>query len=317
MGFLRRLAGGSTDRPMEYRWAANGIAIDSDGVSWEAASSPDGRWAILTRDSNDADDQIGYRTSGPGRYRLVEGSLTRCEGRLLRPNDAKAADNGTFLIADWLFTDELACRVCIFDANGGPIVDETYGANVLATCLSDDGRYGAVHLASNPERPEFDDLVKVWDLVAHAPLWSKQLEGGRARSMVLDSTAKFLRAETDGIGWANYDLTTGMTDVAAIRETVLREGDGFEILDLVQEEVSAGPVEEARARDLIAYCESAASKLHDYPNHEARALRMAGEVAHQHGNPSAALPYWDRALALDPKVGVRARAKALRASLPT
>ncbi len=300
---------------MEYHWVGDGIATDSDGQTWVAASSPDGRWAILTRDADDSGDHVGYRSAGPGRYRLVEGSTTRCEGRLLRPNDAKVANDGTFIVADWLFTDELAGRVCIFDMAGTPILDESYGANVLATCLSDDGRFGAVHLASSPDRPDFDELAVVWDLVTPVLLWSKQLEGGRAEAMVIDSTAGLLQAESKRIGWVDYDLRTGATDPRAVLEAILRTGNGFEILDLVQDEVASGPVDRTRAGDLITYCQTAAGKLHDYPNHEARALSIAGEIAEARGDLQAALGLWDRALAIDPKVGVATRAKALRASL--
>lgn len=297
---------------MEYHWISDGIATDSDGQAWVAASSPDGRWAILTRDADDSGDRGGYRSSGPGRYRLVEGTKTRCEGRLLRPNDAKVANDGTFVVADWLFTDDLACRVCIFDMAGTPILDESYDANVLATCLSDDGRFGAIHLASNPDRPDVDELAIVWDLVTPVMLWSKQLEGGRAEALVIDLNAGLLRAETKRIGWADYDLHTGATDIPAVRETILGIGNGFEILDLVQDELASGPVNRLRAGGLITYCETAARKLHDYPNHEARALRMAGEIAEAQGDLQAALGLWDRALAIDPEVGVATRAKALR-----
>lgn len=65
MSFLRRLLGTATDESRAYRGRGDGFASDPDGVYWQVTSSLDGRWAILTRDVDDADRQIGYRTSGP------------------------------------------------------------------------------------------------------------------------------------------------------------------------------------------------------------------------------------------------------------
>ena len=299
---------------MEYRWVGDGAARDSEGNVWEVVSSPDGSWAILTRDADDRYEHVGYRTSGPGRYRLVEGSVTRCQGQLDRPNDARVANNGTFLVSDWLFGDDRRCRVCVFDKAGTPLIDGRYAANVLATGISDDGRFGALQLASNPDAPDFDDRAIVWDLELGITLWSKQLEGGPARTIVLDTAAGVLRSMTSRAGRVEYDLATGSTDIGALRDTFLEQGNGFEVLDLVMDEVATGSVREDRAAVLIAYCEAAAAKLQPYPSHQARALRVAGEIAETQHDPVTALRYWDRALAIDPKVGVRMRAKALRAS---
>ena len=41
------------------------------------------------------------------RYLLLEGSAVTIEGRIQRPNDGKVADNGAFILNDWMFGDAL------------------------------------------------------------------------------------------------------------------------------------------------------------------------------------------------------------------
>lgn len=132
---------------------------------------------------------------------------------------------------------------------------------------------------------------------------------------MIDPGSGVLRANTRSLGTIDYDLVTGETDLDVIRTSLLEHGDGFEVLSLSQEEFASGPLEGSRARVLMAACESAAEKLCGYPSHEARALRLAGEIAEAQRAPADALIYWERALAIDAKVGIAKRAAALRNSI--
>jgi hypothetical protein len=112
---------------------ADGHAETGDGIYWaELSMSPSDTFVLLWRDATDDDSTIGYRTGGLGRYRLIEkGVGLRCDGRLERPNDGHVANNGAFIIADWLFTDELRSRLHIFSAEGESLVRRDNRANVL------------------------------------------------------------------------------------------------------------------------------------------------------------------------------------------
>jgi hypothetical protein len=62
---------------------------------------------------------------------------------------------------------------------------------------------------------------------------------------------------------------------------------------------------------LVDACLRASGRLAEYPRHAARAFRLAGEIV-EGSDASRTLAFWDRALALDPKVGISKRAAALR-----
>jgi hypothetical protein len=282
---------------------------------WQRETSPSGRFAILFFDGDDRGIS-GHRTSGHGRWRLLDGQRVLAEGRLERPNDAKVADDGTFVIADWLFTDDLAGRFYAFDASGTVVISEQFGANILDTYLAPDGRYAAVTCASNPKDETYDERFTLYDLSARRRLWFKALEIGRATGVEFDIPHGKLTITSEGFGRTEYELLDGSVDLATVRESAFTHGDGFTILTMVEEMLAEHPSPTAaESRRLVAACDRAAGKLAKYPNWAAKAHRHAGEILLGQGDEAGALVRWQQALGLDPKVGIKKRADALAARL--
>jgi hypothetical protein len=102
----------------------------------------------------------------------------------------------------------------------------------------------------------------------------------------------------------------GTVETAPLRALALETGDGFEILALVEDEIASG-VDGDRRETLVGACLRASDRLANYPSHAARALRVAGELL-EAADPTRAATYWERALALDSKVGIAKRLKELR-----
>ena len=317
MEFLRRLRGGpagGVDAAAMGRltFFADGVAETGDGLIWvELSMSPSGAFALLLRDATDDGSAGGFRSTGLGRYRLIEkGAGLRCDGRLERPNDGHVADTGTFILADWLFTDELRGRLHVFAADGTELIRRECRANVLSTYMDAEGRYAAAQMASNPEDDHDDERFIVFDVTRRSELWLKPLEVGRPDSAEFDVAAGALWITTTTFGRMRYGLADGFVDLAELRERALVNGDGFAILGLVEDEVAAG-VQVDRREVLVDACLRASGRLAEYPRHAARAFRLAGEIV-EGSDASRTLAFWDRALTLDPKVGISKRAAALR-----
>ena len=317
MDCLRRLRG--TDQRVADAAAKGRVAFyaddhaeTGDGFSWvDIATSPSGTFVLLWRDAPDDDSTAGYRTTGPGRFRLIEKEAgLRCEGRLERPNDGHVADPGTFVIADWLFTEELRGRLYVFAADGSELMRRDYQANIAATFIDPTGRYAAAQMASNPQDDPDDERFVCFDLADRSELWSKPLEVGRADNAEFEIAAGVLRVATKMFGRVPYGLTDGSVDTTLLRNSVLESGTGFEIIGLVEDESARG-VDPQRREVLVGACLRASSRLGPYPSHAARALRIAGELL-EATDPQRTLEYWERALALDAKVGLAKRVKQLR-----
>jgi hypothetical protein len=291
---------------------ADGHAETGDGIAWvDVAMSPSRAFVLLWRDASDDDTAIGHRVGGPGRYRQIErGAGLRCEGRLDRPNDGHVADTGTFMLADWLFTDDLRSRLHVFTADGTEVIRRECRANVAATFIDAGGRYAAVQMASNPSDDRDDERFVVLDLTRGSELWSKPLEVGRAAEVEFDVAVGALWITTSNFGRVRYGLADGSVATAPLRELALETRDGFEILALVEDEIALG-IDGDRRETLVRACLRASDRLASYPSHAARALRVAGELL-EASDPTRTATYWERALALDSSVGIAKRLKELR-----
>jgi len=140
--------------------AANGDAMTpamqlqdfdtSDGRQYAYYScSPSRRYTLAWRDS-DGKGRGGARESGKGAYWLFDGSLEIAKGRIERPNGGLVADNGTFALEDWLFSQELASVYFVFDVNGGVRVRKRFRANLYNNALSACGQYAVCLTAFAP-----------------------------------------------------------------------------------------------------------------------------------------------------------------------
>jgi hypothetical protein len=320
VGFLRRvrrpdpLAADSLTKG-RVAFFADGHAETGDGIAWvEVAMSPSNAFVLLWRDANDDDTAFGHRLDGPGRYRLIEhGGGLRCEGRLERPSDGHAANSGTFILADGLFTDDLRARLHVSTAEGTELVRRECYANVAGTFIDADGRYAAVQMASNPSDERDDERFVVFDLARRSELWSKPLEVGRAAEVEFDVATGGLWITTSTFGSVRYGLADGSVELAPLRALALETGDGFEILALVDDEIASG-IDGDRRETLVRACLRASDRLASYPSHSARALRVAGELL-EASDPTRTAMYWEGALTLDPKVGIAKRLKELRRSV--
>jgi hypothetical protein len=165
-------------------------------------------------------------------------------------------------------------------------------------------------MASNPSDDRDDERFVVFDLRRGSELWSKPPEVGPAAEVEFDVEAESLWITNSSFGRVRYGLADGSVATAPLRELALETGDGFEILALVEQEIASG-INGDRRETLVRACLRATDRLISYPSHAARALHMAGELL-EASDPHLSQEYWERALALDAKVGIAKRLKELR-----
>lgn len=276
---------------------------------WHVAS-PDGGYTLTWRDGNDEGNQGGARGSGMGRFYLLRGDDIVAEGRCERPNDGKVANDGTFILNDWLFTGDLAGVFRAYSANGQPIIAQGFTANLYNNGLSADGRF-AVCQSCNSHTADASVLA-LFDLAARRELARFIPQSGWAQSYEFaDDGSAVMLCYPDG-GRFCYAMDGTFTDRPAWIDWSLKRGNLFVINMLIDE--AGGSPEMALGQKLLAATDVAlADKAQQ--NNRAWTLKLRGICLEATGEFEAALACYDGATALDAKAGVKRRARALRTRL--
>lgn len=325
MSWLRRLLGGDRERPAAERMpepappaaAPTGPArvnIGSHGrriVSvpeldfvGERARSPNRRFTLLWRDRYWMNGEVVE-----GRYLLIDGDAVVVDARMDRPQDGKVADAGTFILNDWGDSQDLSGTFRAFRSNGTEIVSRRYSANLLNNGLSRDGRLAVCQTCNAPGSVD-SSILTVFDLDAGAEVASWTAESGWAKGYEFpDGRVRMVRGDRPSL---DYSLTGEFLDRRLWLDDEVRRGTLYVIRKALAEgEAATGLTHD----DLRAGVRQA---LRDGDERfEAEAWRLLGEVEESAGDGRAALEAYDRALAVNPKVGVAKRAAALRKEIAT
>lgn len=113
----------------------------------------------------------GYRKKGKGFYFIIKSQELVHIGQVERPNDGKIANNGFFIINDWLFDTGTQSIAYAFDTNGEIIFKKRLSANLLNNGISASGNF-ALFKTCNSNSSDHNVLFLV-DLQTKDLVWKK------------------------------------------------------------------------------------------------------------------------------------------------
>lgn len=287
------------------------LSVKAAGKDWfcQTAISPNGRFTLAWADQSAAGGS-GYRTSGNGRYFLFASGKKVLEGELQRPNDGHVADNGTFILADWLFGDGLKSKLFVFNADGALLVEQHFKANLYNTGLSANGKFSVCQTA-NADSGD-GDILSMFDLSDGSVSGRFSPESGWAKDYRFDEEKQIIFLVYEQNRFFGYTFTGDFID----RERWLVErvdfASPYQLVDIAVEQLSStqaiSPDEYLHIDQLLT--KALAGELSD--SYRARAYRYQGEIQHALGNDAKAIEYLKQALALNPKVGAKRLLTKLR-----
>lgn len=290
--------------------------INSLGIFGPSIESSNGRYKLVWMDADASSSTGGYRTSGKGKYALVEGESILTQGSLERPNDGKVADNGIFILADWRFGEGLKSSFHAFYPDGRPIGEWNFSANMLNTGISISGKFAIAQLANSSS----DDggCLVLFDLVAGKLLWKKLPESGWANTYEFDETNQRLRLCYGGGRKYSYTLSGDFLDQEVLEMDQILKGTLYEralgIESRIAKLVPDDDVENSWLNEQIVRSVVEAKKARD-DKMAARFYRLLGELYERTSEQSKAIDAYRNAILADPKVGVKRRLGALEKRL--
>jgi hypothetical protein len=291
---------------------ADFMEIPSRSFYGECFRSPNRRYTLAWGDANDSGTR---RKSGYGYYFLLEGTRIIAEGRISRPNDGKVANNGTFVLNDWGLGDGLKGMFLAFDSLGDQLIRRKFRANLFNNGLSLDGRFAACQACNAADSPD-GSVLAVFDLTRAVEIGKWIPESGWADFYEFEDGV--IRLGYRNLGTFGYTSSGEFLDREAWYEAQLAKGDYGSALLVAERLIRAAdgkPVSQLAARLIEAIDRVVPAIVSTDVKTQAWAMKLRGLCIDARGDLHGALGCYERALALDPKVGVRRRAEQIRKSL--
>jgi len=234
-------------------------------------------------------------------------------GKMQRPNDGRVADNGTFVLNDWMFGEGLKGTFYAIDRQGNVVTRKLFQANLFNNGISSDGRF-AVCQTCNSDNAD-SGILCFFDLLAGAILWAKPPESGWADSYEFDVEKELLYLVYMDVGKFVYNFSGEFLDSERWQTERIKRANGFELSAIARERFQSldKVVNTETGEEILTLLEQALQRgLDNYPNEQAMVYRTMGEVFEALGEKLKAIEHYERALRLNPKVGIKRRLDTLR-----
>lgn len=287
----------------------NIAALKNSGFRGNHSESPDKRFLIGWIDGDLDVELIGSRKTGNGKFIVIENGEIILQGEAERPNDCKIANNGTFIINDWLFSDELNGIFYAYDKAGKKLVSQHFSANLKTNCISNDGRFAACDLANSNSKDS--GLLAVFDLQKGALIIRIYPEDDAGSLLSISSVDKTITFDYQNLGKFRYNFDGVFIDKEKLQQARIEKGSVFDLLEKVK---NTKEIDEDTAKEIVVLLNRALAKGFDeYPKtHKAQAYRCIGEIYEAIENISGAAKNYELALKIDPKIGIKRRLSLLK-----
>ena len=283
------------------------LTIDELDFVGQFSKSPNERYLVGWSDRSPDGKTGGHRYEGMGRWILIRDNYLIAEGRLQRPQDGKVADNGTVLLSDWLFGDNLSGVLAAFSKDGEQLLAKKFSAKLADHALSSDGAYAICRTLNSPGSPDSCQIA-LFDILSGDELCRWTPEPAPISGFEFDVVAEQVHVLAEDGDRASYDFNGTMLNAEEWRSARLGRGDLNAIkafIDSDGDDLLPDTVDE-----ILKAIDTASKGDNDWV--VARALRAKGEFLEKLNRPAEALEAYDGALVRDPKVGVSRRAEKLR-----
>ncbi len=285
------------------------LVQDEEGSWWHVMTSPGGQWTVWLAEERGPRSKA--RNPFAGSWRVYRDGVEQYRGPLEVEAFVFLTDGGSLVLVDHPFDGWEQHRLRIFDASGRAAVSRR-GASVyvVAAAVAPGGTSLALQFDS-PQRRESQGAFEVISIPSGRRRWSRDLEGWEARVIIIDEN-EVIHAWNRESAWTRYSLLDGRClDLDGLWEKILERGGADRVVDRVRDELAEGlPL--ARGRRLLSALLRVKEEVADDRRRLAMTHRWIGEVLLALYDTVGALRAWDEALAIDPKVGIAARADALR-----
>ncbi|MBF0235821.1 MAG: hypothetical protein HQK65_22725 [Desulfamplus sp.] len=285
--------------------------LKHSGFIGNHSESPDKQFLIAWLDGDLDAGVFGSRKKGNGKFIVIENGKIILRGEAERPNDCKIANNGVFVINDWLFNSRLNSKFYAKDKMGKEIVAHHFSANLKANCISNDGRFAVAALANSKSKDS--GLLALFDLEQGSLIKRIYPEDDAGSLLSVSSVDKTITLDYQ-FETFRYTFDGVFLDRDKLQQAHIESGSVFDLLRIAEEKLKdAKQLNEGSATEIILLLNKSLAKgLDEYPKQKAQAYRLIGQANEAIENISEAIINYDLALNIDPKIGIKRRLDTLK-----
>lgn len=266
--------------------------------------SKDGNFVLATKDRYSIVED-GIRKIVKGRVVFINHDKLFLITELERPHDDKLAENGNFVINDWMSPEEQIGMFYAFNSKTEVLIRKKFNSNLSKNGISEDGQYASVETAYSKS----DDGNKIFffDLNNRELLWERKRDAGNIKSFQFDTDNKVLFVFYANGRKYRHSFSGEFLDQDKLEKERIEHTNGYELFRIAEEKMK-----QIKQKDtILSDYEEVLSLLKKASNQnvsehtKARIHRIMGEIYYNHDNTDGAIQNFEKALFYDPKIGVK------------
>ncbi len=298
-GLLRRVKNGSFG---QNEYSDDEYIEDIVGFYGTEKFSQNKKFCIVHSDGNYENDKWKK-----GQFAVLSGKKLLFKKRLERPHDCHISNSGISICCDWLNTDDLAGKFIAFDVTGKQIFSKKTAANLGSCAISNDGKI-AIFETYNSKTEDADQIFVI------------DLEKGNITSK-FDRPIAFIEAEfdtekgliklIDNRKFAyEVDYNGNQTNKEEYDTKILEKGSVYDKLWFFIDKPDEEKFSERNYLDLLF--KAIKDKDAQYSFGLDKLYRMIGEYYEANDETPQTIEYWEKAIEINPKVGVKRKLDKLK-----
>lgn len=290
------------------------MRIEIDGRYYEHSScSNNGQYTLALSEFCLDGSSEGMGSEAKGGFVLLSWNKVIVRGILERPNDGKVANQGNFIINDWMLSGGPEGTFYAFDSLGNVLISQKYQANLGPNGISPDGLYAVCQTLSSDNRDS--NRLSFFDLGQKKMIWNTEPESGPADEFRFDEKNFVLCLQYQDGSEYRYDFNGTFLDRERLAQNKIDTANGYELYEIAMEKISEI---DPKKEDLSLIDEplailKKALEMGISSYYESLAHRQIGELHLERGEQNKAIVHFEKAIAANPKIGVKKALAKLRA----
>jgi tetratricopeptide (TPR) repeat protein len=222
---------------------------------------------------------------------------------LMRPNDGKVAENGNFIINDWM-NDNLNGTFYAFNSEAEILMKIKFNSNLGSNFISKNGQYVALETYYS----DSVDGNKIFfiDLENRKLLGERKREAGNIKCFQFSESDDIFTIVYENYRKYRYNTRGELLDKDKLERDLIAYANGYELFDIANKKMNQlnDTSELSDYEEVLSLLVRASNqKISQYT--KAKVHRLIGEIYYKFDKKDEAIKNFEKALNCDPKVGVK------------